>query len=215
MIIRSLLLPGKRGSALSKSYGILFRWTGLTLRRCDRPGGHRLAFFLRGKPGPRNRTIIRRALCRAEERVKLSPQLSNLDNWKFSFSIREKKCIFEGNSLPEITTVRSASMDGEAESFEFVMEISGRRGRGGGGGNLGAFPRVQRARWPPARPVYDSGMTLDEPRRADRGEIFSHGRPQNIERSLSLPQPCLSPSLSILDSLFRADTKSRNDWSNR
>lgn len=128
---------------------------------------------------------------------------------------REKKCIFERNSLPEITTVRSASMD-EAESFEFVMEISGRRGRGGGGGgNLGAFPRVQRARWPPARPVYDSGMTLDEPRRADRGEIFSHGRPQNIERSLSLPQPSLSPSLSILDSLFRADTKSRNDWSNR
>lgn len=95
----------------------------------------------------------------------------------------------------EITTVRSASMDGEAESFEFVMEISGRRGRGGGGGNLGAFPRVQRARWPPARPVYDSGMTLDEPRRADRGEIFSHGRPQNIERSLSLsPNP---PSLLL------------------
>lgn len=151
---------------------------------------------------------------RNDRRVKVSPQLSNLDNWKFSFSIRKKKCIFEGNSLPEITTVRSASMDGEAESFEFVMEISGRRGREGGG-NLGAFPRVQRARWPPARPVYDSGMTLDEPRRADRGEIFSRGRPQNIERSLSLPQPSLSPSLSILDSLFRADTKSRNDWSNR
>lgn len=213
MIIRSLLLPGKRGSALSKSYGMLFRWTGLTLRRCDRPGVTDSRFSFEGSRGLEIERLFDALFVerRNESNFPRSCRISIIGNSPF----REKKCIFERNSLPEITTVRSASMDGEAESFEFVMEISGRRGRGGGGGNLGAFPRVQRARWPPARPVYDSGMTLDEPRRADRGEIFSHGRPQNIERSLSLPQPSLSPSLSILDSLFRADTKSRNDWSNR
>lgn len=53
-------------------------------------------------------------------------------------------------------------------------------------GRVSSGAERERARWPPARPVYDSGMTLDEPRRAGRDEIFS--RPQNIERSLSLPQ---------------------------
>lgn len=93
----------------------------------------------------------------------------------------------------------------------------------------------------PARPVYDSGMTLVEPARAERScakpkrgvaaarlaaapcragpgrnspRVFSHGRPENIARCRLRTTLFTSP-VPVSGSLFRLDTKSKNDGLNR